>query len=276
MLPGSSPTSHVPGTWSSSLGARDAEVTEAVLSTFEALAAGLDDDAERQIVTGDRALLPLGRVSSGELPALEAYRSAATIVLARGTLWAGRLDEAQALLERAASALAAPAARTPVLSVHVHANLALIKALRGHLRGAAQEADLAMGVAERSGWLFLPQSATAFLARAVVHLGRAEPAQCSVAVERGRSCVGGLPDRFTATALALRCGPGWTWRPARSRRHGRRWPRCAGRRRAGPWPRSSTPGAPWWRRRPVWPREIPSWCAWRCSRPTRRTEPPAA
>ena len=187
----------------SSLGARDAEVTEAVLSTFEALAAGLDDDAERQIVTGDRALLLLGMVSSVELPALEAYRSAATIVLARGTLWAGRLDEAQALLERAASALAAPAARTPVLSVQVHANLALLKALRGHLRGAAQEADLAMGVAERSGWLFLPQSATAFLARAVVHLGRAEPAQCSVAVERGRSCVGGLPDRFTATALAL-------------------------------------------------------------------------
>ena len=174
-----------------------------MLTTFEALAAGLDDDAERQIVAGDRALLLLGGVSSGELPALEAYRSAATIVLARGTLWAGRLDEAQALLERAASALAAAAARTPVLSVHVHANLALLKALRGHLRDAAQEADLAMGVAERSGWLFLPQSATAFLARAVVHLGRAEPAQCSVAVERGRSCVGDLHDRFTATALAL-------------------------------------------------------------------------
>jgi LuxR family maltose regulon positive regulatory protein len=87
--------------------------------------------------------------------------------------------------------------------VHVHGYLALLKAFRGHLRDAAAEADRALDVAQRAGWLFLPQSAMAFLARAVVHLLRAEPAQCSVATGRGRSCLGDQRDRFTETGLAL-------------------------------------------------------------------------
>lgn len=185
------------------LSGRDAEITDAVITTLEAVAAWIEADAYAQINAASAALKRLDRITPAELPALPAYRAGAAIVLAAGKLWSGQLDGAEALLTRTMKAVGARTGMGPVLSVHLHGSLAVLKALRGRMGEASTEADIAMTVAEQSGWLLLPQSAMAFLAKALLHLARAEPDSCSVAIERGRACVGDLRDRFTVTGLAL-------------------------------------------------------------------------
>ncbi len=182
---------------------RDAEITDAVLTTVEALAAWAEDDAEGQIASAARALQKLDRITAAEVPALGAYRFGAAIVLATGKLWTGQLDEAEAMLTRMTGALSEGTATSPGLGVHLHGSLGLLAAFRGRIREAERQVGTAMSVAEQSGWLFLSQSATAFLAQALGHLVRSEPELCSVALVRGRACVGASRDRIPETGFAL-------------------------------------------------------------------------
>lgn len=180
-----------------------ANVVVAILTTLDAIAAWLDQDAETLVLRSTEALKRLGDVSAAEMPSLPMYVAATRVIAAMGLVWTGQLGPAEDSLQGMADSLAARSALTPVIAVHLHGHLAILKAFRGKLRDARQHAQIVKSIAEQSGWLFLPQSAPAELALAVVHLLRDEQAECELAIQRGLSRQGDLPDRFTETALHL-------------------------------------------------------------------------
>jgi len=181
----------------------DAEVTDAVHETLETVAAWMEGDADGQIAHATAALAKLGRLSPADVPALPAYRSGTTLVLGMGTLWTGRLDEAEALLTGTLKAVTEARAMTPLLAVHLHGHLAVLRTFQGALHQAEEETRTTLATTKQSGWLFLPQSAMAFLAESLVAMLRGDNEACAVAVERGLACIGDLEDRFTATGLTL-------------------------------------------------------------------------
>ena len=181
----------------------DAAVTDAVHETLETVAAWMEGDADGQIAHATAALAKLGRLSPADVPALAAYRSGTTLVLGMGTLWTGRLDEAEALLTGTLRAVTEARALTPLLAVHLHGHLAVLRTFQGALHKADEETRTTLATAKQSGWLFLPQSAMAFLAESLVAMLRGDHAACAVAVERGLACIGDLEDRFPATGLTL-------------------------------------------------------------------------
>jgi LuxR family maltose regulon positive regulatory protein len=185
------------------LGGLDAQVVDAVLTTLEALAAWMDGDAELQAETATAALDRLGRLTTAALPALPAYRGKLNIVLGIGRMWSGHLDEADEVLTHTERSFAAQDGVPPVLSVHLHSNLAVLRAFQGRLREAQREADIALSVAERSGWLFLAQSGMALLAEAVIAMVRGEYERCAEVVERARASLLDLQDPFALAALVL-------------------------------------------------------------------------
>ena len=187
----------------SGLGREDLAVTEAVLTTLEAVAAWMEGDAEKEIAWATDALARMERLTPAEMPALPAYRMGTTTVLGMGMLWTGRLDQADALLTGTLRAVSEAQAMTAVLAVHVYGNLAVLRSFQGALHEAEHEAQRALAAAEASGWLYLPQSTMAYLAVALVALMRGEEEACALAIERGRACLGDLGDRFTETGLWL-------------------------------------------------------------------------
>ncbi len=181
----------------------EAAIVDAVLTTLEAIGAWLDGDAEVQSAAATAALGKLGRLGPAAVPALSTYLGGAGVVLGMGLLWTGRLDQAEAALGKATKALESEPAVPPVLAVHLHGNLAVLRAFQGRLREARREAEAALARAERSGWLFLPQSAMALLAEAVVALVRGEDERCGATLERCRTSLADLEDRFALATLAL-------------------------------------------------------------------------
>lgn len=182
---------------------RDAQLTEAVLTTLEALLAWMQADAAAQVRSSAAALRRLEGVLPEEVPAAPVYRIAATTVQAMGRLWSGELGEAGTALRRTIAAVAARQAMTPVLALHLHGNLAVLEAMGGRLHEARRHVDIALAVAEESGWTFLPQAATAYLAESLVRLLEVDTVACAAALSRGRACVGELRDRYAETGLAL-------------------------------------------------------------------------
>jgi LuxR family maltose regulon positive regulatory protein len=181
----------------------DAGLTEAVLVTLEAIAAWIESEPEREVTFAQESLARLSRFTTAEMPALPAYRSGATIVLGMGLLWSGRLDEADAVLTSTLRAVTEAQAMTPVLAVHLHGHLGALRAFQGALREADRETRTTLEVAEESGWLYLPQSATAYLAQGLIRLVRGEYEDCAESIERGLACIGELADRATETGLTL-------------------------------------------------------------------------
>ena len=181
----------------------DKALTVAVLVTLEAIAAWIDGDAESEIRNATEALGKLSAFTTAEVPALPAYQSGTTIVLGMGKLWTGRLDEAETVLTSTLRAVTKAQAMTPVLAVHLHGYLAVLRTFQGALREADRETRTTLAVAEESGWLYMPQSAMAFLAEALITLMRGQDESCAVSIERGRACLGDLDDRFTETGLGL-------------------------------------------------------------------------
>ncbi|MGN6128810.1 MAG: LuxR C-terminal-related transcriptional regulator, partial [Nocardioidaceae bacterium] len=184
-------------------GGPDAAATEAVLALLDAGAAWLEGDAEAQVSAATDALDQLTRLSPAAVPAAAAYRGEAGLLLGVGLMWCGRFDEADDRLTRTLHRLKAQDAVPPVLGVQLFGNLAVLRSLQGRLREAVGEAQAAESVAARSGWLFLPQSATAILAEAVVAMTRGDDEACAGALDRCRSALGDVEDRFAATALEL-------------------------------------------------------------------------
>lgn len=185
------------------LSAQDARLTTVVLSTLDAVLAWMHADAAEQVRRSRTAIRQLDEVLPEELPAAPVYRIATATVLAMGLLWTGELGAAETTLTRTVAALADRSAMTPVLVLHLHGNLAVLKAMRGRLREARREVDVALAVAEESGWTFLPLTATAFLAEALIRLLQHDVEACAAALDRGRACVGRVPDRYAETGLAL-------------------------------------------------------------------------
>ncbi|MGQ1837129.1 LuxR C-terminal-related transcriptional regulator [Kocuria turfanensis] len=182
---------------------RDAQLTEAVLTTLEALLAWMHADAAAQVRSSEQALRRLEDVLPEEMPAVPVYRIAATTVQAMGRLWSGELGEAETALRRTIRAVSARQAMTPVLALHLHGNLAVLEAMGGRLHAARRDVDIALAVAEESGWTFLPQAATAYLAESLIRLLEADTEACAAALARGLACVGNLRDRYAETGLSL-------------------------------------------------------------------------
>ncbi len=185
------------------LSGADAAATAAALTLLEASSAWLEGEAEPLVAAASDALEQLARLSASAVPALAVYRAGAGLLRGIGLMWSGRFDEADDQLVRTLHRLQAQNAVPPVLGVQLHGNLAVLRSLQGRLREALDEADTAEAVAKRSGWLFLSQSAMAILAEGVVALMHAEDERCAEALDRCRSSLGDLDDRFTTTALAL-------------------------------------------------------------------------
>lgn len=185
------------------LPARDAQLTEAVLTTLEALLAWMRADAAAQVRSSEQALRRLEDVLPEEMPAVPVYRIAATTVQAMGRLWSGELGEAETALRRTVTAVSARQAMTPVLALHLHGNLAVLEAMGGRLHEARRDVDIALAVAEESGWTFLPQAATAYVAESLIRLLEVDTEACAAALARGRACVGDLRDRYAETGLSL-------------------------------------------------------------------------
>ena len=181
----------------------DREVIEAVLVTLEAIAAWIEGDPEGEVRLGGDALHRLSTFTTGEMPAIAAFRSGVTIVLGMGLLWTGRLDEADTVLTGTLRAVAGAQAVNPVLAVHLHGHLAALRAFQGALREADQETRRTLEVAEASGWLYLPQSATAYLAEGLVRLIRGDYEGCAESLDRGMACIGELRDPVAETGLTL-------------------------------------------------------------------------
>ncbi len=181
----------------------DLRVTEAVLTTLDAVVAWIEADAELQVTASLEAVRRLDRITPAEMPAAPVYKIAAMTIHGMGCLWTGRLGEAERTLSDMTAALASAAAMTPVIALHLHGSMAVLKAMGGHLRDARREVDRALTIAEDSGWLFLPLSAMTYVAESLVRLLEADSEGCAVALERGRACIGSRRDRHAETALTL-------------------------------------------------------------------------
>jgi LuxR family maltose regulon positive regulatory protein len=88
-------------------------------------------------------------------------------------------------------------------TVHVHGALGVIAAIQGRLRHAEERGREALRIAQEPGWLYLPQAARGHLALAMVQVSRSECARCRETLERARTCLRGLPNRFVETVLTL-------------------------------------------------------------------------
>jgi LuxR family transcriptional regulator, maltose regulon positive regulatory protein len=181
----------------------DAQLTRVVLVTLESVLAWLRGDAQAQVSSSGEALGQLATVLPEEMPAAPVYRIAVTTVHAMGRLWSGELGEAESVLGTTIAAVSARSAMTPVLVLHLHGNMAVLKAMGGRLREARREVDVVLAVVEESGWMFMPLAATAFLADSLVRLVEGDTEACAAALERGEACVGDLRDRYAETGLSL-------------------------------------------------------------------------
>jgi LuxR family maltose regulon positive regulatory protein len=185
------------------LDASDAQLTEAVLTTLEAVVAWIDADAGRQVTTAQEAARRWDYVTTAEMPARPVYQIAVSTVEGMGLLWSGELARGESILATMLTMLDAGGSVSPVLALHLHGSRAVLKAVGGRLQEARQEIETALSVAEECGWSFLPLCATSYVAEALVRLLEADPEGCARAIERGRACIGDLRDRHAEAALGL-------------------------------------------------------------------------
>lgn len=185
------------------LDASDAQATEAVLTTLEAIVAWIDSDAARQVTAAQEAARLLGAVSPADMPAVRMYQVGVAAVEGMGLLWSGDIRPADRTLSSMLAMLERLGAMSPVLALHLRGSRAVVKAISGALREAREEIETALTVAEESGWSFLSLCATTYLADALVHLLEADADGCAEAIARGAACVGNLRDRHAEAALGL-------------------------------------------------------------------------
>ncbi len=184
--------------------ARDEEpLADAILTALEAEAAWVAGDTRQQIRSAVAALAKLDGLGPDEAPLLRTSRASTLLMLAMGRLWTARLADAEACFREASTALASSPQLTHSFAVPLHASLSLLRAFQGRVDEADEESVTALALAEESGSLMLPQSAVAFLARALVYLVRAEPEKCAAALDSGRRCLAGSRDRSVEAGMML-------------------------------------------------------------------------
>jgi LuxR family maltose regulon positive regulatory protein len=181
----------------------DEAVTEAVLTTLEAIVAWIDSDAAREVSAAREAARLLESLTPADVPALRVYQVGVAAVEGMGLLWSGDLRAADRIFAAMLDLLAATGGMSPVLGLHLRGSRAVLKAFGGRLVEAREQVETALAVAEDSGWSFLPLSATTYLADALVRLLEADTDGCAEAIARGRACVGTLRDRHAEAALGL-------------------------------------------------------------------------
>jgi LuxR family maltose regulon positive regulatory protein len=181
----------------------DARITEAVLTTLEAIVAWIDSDTVPEVTAAREAGRLMAALTPAEVPSLRVYQAGVAIVEGMGLLWSGELERAEGIFATTVDALTPQGGMSPVLELHLRGSRAVIKAFGGRLREARAEIETALAVAERSGWSFLPLSATTYLADAQVRLLEADAEGCAQALAHGRACIGALRDRHAEAALAV-------------------------------------------------------------------------
>ena len=157
-----------------------------------------DGDIPALLVATSEALDLLAELT-GEVPAAEAYRAVALANHGTGLLWSGDVSGARACLLDALAA--ADGAELDVTRVNVLSHLALTSAALGRPGEGFEYANRAIGVVGARGWSPLPQVATAYLARAMIHLQRHELDDAETALERG--LVAGYSEPATRWTLVL-------------------------------------------------------------------------
>lgn len=181
----------------------DARVTDAVLTTLEAIVAWIDSDAAREVSAAREGARLLAALDPTEVPTLGVYQVGVAAIEAMGLLWSGELTEAERIFAAMLGLLTASGGSSPVLALHLRGSRAVLKAMGGRLQEAREQIETALAVAEESGWSFLPLSATTYLADALVRLLEADLEGCAESIARGTACIGALRDRHAEAALGL-------------------------------------------------------------------------
>lgn len=166
-----------------------------LLSTVVARA---DGDITSLLAATNEALHLLADLA-GEVPAAEAYRAVALGNHGTGLLWSGDVAGARAYLLDALTAT--DGSVLEVTRVNVLSHLALAAAALGRPGDGFEYANEAIGMVQARGWAPLPQVATAYLARAMIHLQRHELHDAEAALEGG--LVAGYSEPATRRALVL-------------------------------------------------------------------------
>lgn len=182
---------------------RDALVTDAVLTTLEAIVAWIESDAAREVSAAREGALLLAALDPADVPTLRVYQVGVAAIEAMGLLWSGELTEAELMFASMLDLLAATGGSSPVLTLHLRGSRAVLKAIGGRLCEARVQIERALATAEDSGWSFLPLSATTYLADALVRLLESDVEGCAEAIARGTACIGDLRDRHSEAALAM-------------------------------------------------------------------------
>lgn len=156
-------------------------------------------DPRSLVATAGRALTLIDRVPRHRLPAVERYRAITTANLGTGLLWNGDLPAAAAMLTQARQSCHEWDLSLPELTAAGH--LAVIEAVYGRFRTAAQLGELAREVADRHGWSPEPQASAHMVALTWTALaaGRLDTADRLIAAAIGR----GNPDIGCQSALAV-------------------------------------------------------------------------
>lgn len=136
------------------------------------------------------------------MPAARQLRFVSTNNLASAQIW---VDDDPATVERDLQAAAAEAAEfgMGLLKLNASSHLAVLDALYGKYRRAAQRADQTLKTAERHGWTSEPQALTAFLTWGLVELARHHPGTALGHLNRGLSASGNQTDRAARLALGI-------------------------------------------------------------------------
>ncbi|WP_436533074.1 LuxR C-terminal-related transcriptional regulator [Actinoplanes sp. HUAS TT8] len=144
------------------------------------------------IDTTTRVLNQLATLRWDQVPAMPQYRAIALANKGLGLLWAGRLDHADRYLWAAATG--ARAAGTPLIEVNALGHLALLSAIQGALREAAEHASAALGVARRIDAEHRLTTAPAYLAQAVIEREQGRETEAEEAMRRALHASGDNPE----------------------------------------------------------------------------------
>ena len=128
----------------------------------------------------------LGRVAEvrfAQAPSVMQYRAIALNNKGVGLLWTSRPDYAQRYLWAASTA--ARAAGVELVEISAVGHLALLEAMSGSMKEAAQLAADALDLAQRHGWLDTFQTVAAHLALVLVCIERGEVAEAERALQYG-------------------------------------------------------------------------------------------
>jgi len=174
---------------------------EAVISLFEVAAARARGDHAEVLRLANEALVALDRTPRRRVPAGRHFRAIADVNVGGAQLWAGDFAAAEQRLT-----LTAPMTLElglPLTNLNAIGHLAVLDAMSGRCRRAANRATEALRIIERRGWGSEPQALGTYLAMALVELTRNRPAEAGGHVSRGLNSSGDQTDRANRLALAI-------------------------------------------------------------------------